>query len=115
MTTFRRALAVSAALSPAAVAGAPLTKVPLRKVPDDAHAAHLLASRGPAASRFAAELSSSAAVVAARRRRRLLRGDDVPAGTSEDVVLHDVRNAQVRSQACALAPVCRGAQSAPVP
>ena len=104
MTTFRRTLALSAALAPAAAAGA-LTKVPLRKVPDEAHAAHLLASHGPA--RVAAPSSAAAAA------RRRLRGD--PAGSSEDVVLHDVRNAQVRLWTRALTLGCRGARLVLVP
>ena len=99
---------LSAVLAPAAAADA-LIKVPLRKVPDEVHAAHLLGSRGPA--RFAAPSSSAAA----SSRRRLLRGDD-PAGTAEDVVLHDVSNAQVRLRTRGARRRCRrGARSALVP
>ena len=80
-----RSLVLSAALAPTAVS-ADLLKIPIKKVPDKKHVAHLLASHAP--PRFATASSAASAT-----GRRLVRGAPADAGT-ETLVLHDLSNAQ---------------------
>jgi len=82
-TMFFRALAISAALAPAGAAAA-LIKIPIMKVPDEKHVANLLLQAPHMSPRFAAPFAAAAT------DRRL----GAPAGAAEDVVLHDVANAQ---------------------
>jgi len=74
---------LSVALAPLGAAASDLIKIPIRKVPDDQHVAHLLSSHAP--PRFA----PSAATEATGRR---LRG--APVLTADDIPLKDVQNAQ---------------------
>ena len=98
----RSLLLASAALAPA-VAGGDLLQIPLRKVPDETHVAHLLASHAPPQITYVS--SSSAAVAAAGRR--LGRGGGGDDG-AEEIVLHDIANAQVRLSPADPLPADRG-------
>jgi len=79
-----RSLILSAALAPTAVS-ADLLKIPIKKVPNKKHVANLLLSHTP--PRLAA---ASAAVSATGRKLRR----SAPADAAEDVLLHDLGNAQ---------------------
>ena len=83
-----RSLVASAALAPAA-ASVDLLKIPIKKVPDERHVAHLLSSHAP--PRLVSIAAASSPAAAAGRRL----GRDAPAGDAEEIVLHDVANAQV--------------------
>lgn len=83
------ALVAYATLAPSSVA-AGLLRIPLRKVPDAKHVAHLLSSRAPPRPRVASVAVASSAAVAADRRI----GRGAPAGGAEEIVIHDLANAQ---------------------
>lgn len=83
-----RSLALSAALATTAiVSAAELLKIPITKIPDEQHHAHLL--KNHKAPILASTKKSSSATTATDRK--LIRG---AVGKEENVVLHDLKNAQ---------------------
>jgi len=89
-----RSLALSVALAGgAAVVSAELLKIPMTKIPDEEHHAHLLSSFDPSVLETvsSSSSSSSAAVAAATSRRRRIRSGK---RGEENTVLHDLQNAQ---------------------
>jgi hypothetical protein len=86
-------IAASVGLAATAAAAAELIRIPISKIPDDQHAANLLASHSSAVPVLVTATKPAAAnVVVAATSRKLFRS-----GTQreeENVILHDLKNAQ---------------------
>lgn len=90
---FFRSIAASVGLAATAAAAAELIRIPISKIPDDQHAANLLASHSSAVPVLVTTTDSNTdTVVVAATSRTLFRS-----GTQreeENVILHDLKNAQ---------------------
>ena len=96
---FFRSIAACVGLAATAIT-AELIRIPINKIPDDKHAASLLASHASSAPvlvttitiKKASASSASANTVVAATSRKLVRGDTHR--QEENVILHDLKNAQ---------------------